>query len=813
MLISLNWIRDFVSLPADLDPSELAERLTMTTAEVEGVQALRVDAAGLVAAEILVVEPIPDSQNLFQVTVRAGGEPLVTVSAAAHLAAGKRVVFAPPGARVGGLGRIGRARVAGHESCGMILPGQALGLHQIAQEAVFLPPSVEPGAPIDVAGALNDCVLEIDNKSITHRPDLWGHYGVAREIAAIFDLPLKPLAMVPQAELERDDLPAIPIVIDDPELCPRYSGLLMRGIRFQPSPLWMQARLSHVGIRPLDLVVDLTNYIMAEIGQPMHAFDGDRVDRIEVAVARPGETFTTLDGVERTMPDGALMIQSHRRSVALAGIMGGAETEVTPKTTCVLLESANFHPAAIRRCSVALGHRTEASARFEKSLDPTNTVLGIRRFVYLARAELPELELASRLSDCFPNPPEPVVIEIDHAFMNRFIGRPVGVEQVKRILERLEFQVDTRDGSAAGDGARFRVRVPSFRATRDVTIEADVIEEVARFVGYDRIEPALPRVTVRVLDPPPLHELERRSLAFFCRSEGFFEVHNHVWYEPAWLRRLGWDPGPCAVLRNPPAAGMEPAPLLRSSLIPGLLQAVERNRHHFAAFRLVEAGSVFAVPAGDDEQRHLALACVQRGKDRDEELIRQAKATLQRWADRVVGRQIEWLCPDRQERRPWEHERKTSRIRIGDRCLGILSTVPLECRRRMEEHLVGWSIVIAELHLGGLVDLEPQQRKIPPLPTYPQVDLDFSVVAEATRRYADIAAELAGFDHALLRRLWLVDTYQGRSIPQGKRAFTFRARLGCADRTLTDADIHEFREAFTAFLGRCGLELRTTPAR
>ena len=223
----------------------------------------------------------------------------------------------------------------------MIVPGDALSLPTVGQRAMWLPPSTKPGSPIDMS-LFDDWIVEVDNKSITHRPDLWGHYGIARELAAIYDCQLKPYPIVPPQELDDPQLPAVPIVIDDPAKCPRYSALRFTGVRPQPAPLWMQVRLAHVGLRPIDILVDLTNYIMAELGQPMHAFDCAKIDRIEVAVAKPGEKFVTLDGFTRTMPEGALMIQCNRQSVALAGIMGGANTEVTARTTDLLLESANF---------------------------------------------------------------------------------------------------------------------------------------------------------------------------------------------------------------------------------------------------------------------------------------------------------------------------------------------------------------------------------------------------------------------------------------------------------------------------------------
>jgi phenylalanyl-tRNA synthetase beta chain len=373
MYISLNWIRDFVDLPADIDPRELAERFTIVTAEVEGVEHITCDAKGLIAAQIVSVEPIPGTERMYAVRANLGSTQVDTVTIAEGLKPGDRVIYAPVGSTLPGVGKVSKRQAGGRTSEGMIAPGDALGLATVGQRAVWLPPSTVVGSAIDLA-EFDDWVIEVDNKSITHRPDLWGHYGIARELAAVYGKPLEPYPVAPLKDIDNPSLPEIPIVIDDPAKSPRYSALRFTGVRPQPAPLWMQVRLAHVGLRPIDVLVDLTNYIMAELGQPMHAFDGSNIDRIEVAVAAPGEKFKTLDGVDRTLPAGALMIQSHRKSVALAGIMGGFDTEITEKTTDLLLESANFEAATIRKCAAALGHRTDASARFEKSQDPLNTV-------------------------------------------------------------------------------------------------------------------------------------------------------------------------------------------------------------------------------------------------------------------------------------------------------------------------------------------------------------------------------------------------------------------------------------------------------
>ncbi|HOA75044.1 MAG TPA: phenylalanine--tRNA ligase subunit beta [Phycisphaerae bacterium] len=803
MFISLNWVRDFVDLPADVDPRELAEQFTIVTAEVEGIEHIQCEAAGLVAAEILSVAPIPGTERMYAVRASLGAAGEVdTVTIAEGLKAGDRVIFAPVGAVLPQVGTVTKRQAAGRTSEGMIVPGDALRLSTVGQRAVWLPPSVAAGSPIDLR-EFDDWVIEVDNKSITHRPDLWGHYGIARELAAIYGRSLKPYPVVPVKELDDPSLPEIPIVIDDPVKSPRYSALRFTGVRPQPAPLWMQVRLAHVGLRPIDVLVDLTNYIMCELGQPMHAFDGANIDRIEVALAAEGEKFTTLDGVERTMPPGALMIQSNRRSVALAGIMGGLDTEITEKTTNLLLESANFEAATIRKCASALGHRTDASARFEKSQDPLNTVLAIQRFVHLARPELPDMKLTSRLSDCFPNPPQPKTITVDPAFVGRYLGRAITAEEITRILKAIEFGVDRVDG-------KLHVRVPSFRATKDISIEADIIEEVARFVGYGSIEPVLPEVTVRYAEPDAIGQLERRTLGLLCGGMSYAEVHRYIWFDAGWLSVLGYEPGPTVVLRNPAAAGME---RLRTTLVPGLLAAVDLNRHSFSSFDLVEVGSVFdgSVKADQAERRHLGMVLVAPGRKpaQEDALFARLKTDVETWARQVLDASVRYEA--RQSAAPWEHAVKTAAVLVEGKAVGRLTVVPASCKRRIDEHLMAWSIALAEIDLSavlGHIDRSREAKKLAPIPVYPRVDVDFSVLAQADRPYAEIEKDLARYDHPLLRRLFFIDSYEGGSVPVGQRSFTFRATLGHAERTLTEQDVQDFRTSFIAHLTGHGLTLR-----
>ncbi|MCG8405108.1 MAG: phenylalanine--tRNA ligase subunit beta [Phycisphaerales bacterium] len=795
MIISYNWLKDFVDIPTGLDPRELALQFTTTTAEVEDVEHVEPNFSGLVAARIESVRQQAGEDKLKTVIVDAGKR-YTTLSTAPDIVAGSLVMYAPPGATVGGH-TVGTTDPQGRAAEGMIVAGQGIGLVQVGANAMFLPPSYRPSQSIDAA-PFDDWLIEIDNKSITHRPDCWGHYGIAREVAAILKRPLKPYDVTPTSDLQ-NGLPAIPIEIDDPALCPRYSGLLMKGLKAQPAPLWMQVRLALCGQRPIDLLVDLTNYIMLELGQPMHAFDGERLPNIEVATAEPGETFTTLDGVTRTMPDHTLMIQCNRKSVAIAGVMGGAETEVSEGTSTVLLESANFDAPTVRRAATAMGHRTEASSRFEKSLDPENTIAGIARFHRLAAHELPDLQLASTLSDCHPSPRVPHPIELDCDFTSRFIGKAVTPEEIIEILERLEFKCERR-------GAMLRVTPPSYRATKDIEIEADLIEEVARFIGYNAIEPALPRVSARHLEESPALVLEERTLDYFCVGNEFVEVHDYIWYDDDWVKTIGFDPGECIVLQNPAA---ENCPRLRRTLIPGLIAFAERNRHHLPKFQLAEIGSVFE-PGHDEvtqsQHRRLGLVVAQQGRKADAEVWKRLQRILDGWSQQVLERPLQYQAT--QATQPWEDAGRIAEAVVAERRIGRVTILPLAIKQKIDERLKSWSIAVAELSLTAVTDLIGHHEKLPTVSKHPQAELDFSILIDASRRYADTRKELAAFEHPLQRRVSFIDSYEGGSIPAGKRSLTLRALIGLDDRTLTDEEIQDFQATFKRFLKSHDMELR-----
>ncbi|MCH7596612.1 MAG: phenylalanine--tRNA ligase subunit beta [Planctomycetes bacterium] len=802
MLISLNWIRDFVDLPGDLDPKALAERFTRITAEVDGVVHIEVSARGLIAARIDKVDALTDPPNRRVVTLNVGGKRTIqTVSAAPSLPVGASVVYAPVGSSLASLGKITTAQVAGTESVGMILPGEAIGIAAAIQEAIFLSDEFKPGEPLP-AELFDDWVIEVDNKSITHRPDLWGHYGIAREIAAIVGAPLKPYPVAAIEKLRDKALPDIPITIADAAACPRYTALAVAGVPTKPAPLWMQLRLGHVGLRPISGLVDLTNYVMADLGQPMHAFDAAKVERIEVDWAKKGESFRTLDGVERTLTSGDLMIQSSGRSVALAGVMGGLETEVAERTSSLLLESANFEPTTIRRTAHRLALRSDASARFEKSLDPAHTVLALQRFIELARAIYPDLKITGRLSDSYPDPRKPTTVDVNPEHVTRTVGRSVSCEKARELLGPLGFTVQDNENL-------WSVGVPSFRATGDVSIEADVIEELARCMGYDTIAAEMPRVSVRQLPCNELHELEQKTLAYFTTAHVFNEIHGYLWHDARWLKQLGAGAERCIELVNPSAEGLHQ---LRRTLMPGVLSAVVRNRFQFPALAMIELGSVFTPESkgeADHEYRHVALLLAQRGKRTEDELGARLRGAISEWAWCQFGRPTRFVETGAHPAHPWQHPQRTADVFIDQTSAGRISVVDLPVRRKMDEHLTAWGICWAELWLSNLAALTPVTEALGTIPAHPLVEMDFSILVPRSARFDKVVTRLGEFNHDLLQQIRFVTSYEGKAIDGDRRSLTFRTILGSAQRTLVDDDADAFRNAFEKHITDCGYEIRS----
>ena len=583
MWISYRWLGRHVDL-AGLSPEDVASDLTLHTAEVEGVEPFAPQLGDVVVGHVVERERHPDADKLSLCRVDAGaGELLSIVCGAPNVDAGQRVAVATVGTVLPGGLKIKRSKIRGVESFGMICSESELELSDDHSGIWVLPGEAAVGRPVAEALDCADWRIEIDNKSLTHRPDLWGHRGIARELAGIRGRELKPLPCeLPPPGLAYGEGEPFPVRVEDPD-CSRYLALSIDGVRVTRSPDWMRMLLLAAGQRPIDLLVDVSNFVMLDLGQPNHLFDrrGLSAEGIVVRKARAGERMKTLDGVERALEPSDLLICDGPEPVALAGVMGGEQTAVEEETDALLLEVATFDPVCVRRTSARLGLRTDASARFEKHLDPTLPMQAAGHLVALLRELQPDLRLPAPITDAgeWSDPAGTLALRPERARAVLGAGIPDG--EIRRLLESVGF------GTEPGPDGTLQVAVPSARATKDVTIEEDLIEEVGRLYRYDRIDE---QPLVGPLLPAPRDErrqLVRRVQDRLSLAARYHEVQTYSFLSDELARAVGEEDRPAVEVLNPVAEGTG---RIRRSVVPSLLGLLEKNLRHRERARLYEIG-------------------------------------------------------------------------------------------------------------------------------------------------------------------------------------------------------------------------------
>jgi phenylalanyl-tRNA synthetase beta chain len=764
---SYNWIRDYVP---DLDtPAEQLERLiTLRTAECEGLERTGELLEQACVARVESVQAIPGSHNV-QALVDTGryGK--------------KRVVCGAPNCRAGILSAylaVGRKLIHGVESDGMLASGAELGINREAGGILETGGAI--GGPL--AGCRADSVIEIDNKSITHRPDLWGHFGLAREVAAIARRPLRdPVKpeLVPQAP------PPIHVAIEDFDLCPRYSALVFENVTVRPSPLWLQCRLSAIGLNPINNIVDMTNYIMSELAQPMHAFDRGLLhgDTIFVRRAREGEYFVALNEQDFTLDPSNLVIADAQGAVALAGVIGGMDSAIVEGTTRIVLESATFNPVSVRRTSAALKLRTDASMRFEKSQDPANTVRALARAVELLAELSPGIRLVGGLADCRREipPPPPILLPMD--WLARKLGKPVASEEVRDILERLAFGVS---GQAPGV---LSVTVPSWRATKDISLKDDLVEEVGRMIGYDSIEPRPPAVWNTVPPSNPERLFQRRARTIFA-GQGFTEVYNYSFVAEEQARAFGMDPGDHVKVANPIAPNQS---LLRMSLLPELRGNVIENCKYLDDFRIFEIGrEIHWQPSGlPRELPHLAAAIYSKEGDGAAGLFEMKRAA----GCLMPGCEVRPAAA-----RPYEHPARAAEVWWRGALVGRLF--------ELHPSLAPGRVAMLDLDLPAVEAAAPRDTRYTPIRRYPSSAFDLSVVAGVRERVGDLRARLAALAGDMLESIEYLRQYAGPPLAEGVKSVSFRLRVGAPDRTLSLEEVGEIRTRMIDGMRAAGYQLR-----
>jgi len=799
--ISLDWISDFVDL-SDVDPDTIADRLTMSTAEVEEFEVIRRAVDGVVIGEVVSVEPIVAASSADEpanqlATVDCGGRRCVTVCGAPNLRVGMKSPFAPAGVTLAEGQKIVASEVDGQRSEGVLCSARELGMSRWHEGVLECPASLEAGTPLETFIPAEDVVVEIDNKSLTHRPDLWGHYAFARELAAVFGRELRPLPIRDLTVF--DKLPAYPLSVDDTDGCPCYGCLEFRIGALVPSPLVIQRRLHALGQRTYNLMVDLTNYVMLELAQPTHAFDADRLKAVRVdRMGREG-TFTTLDGQERKMLADDLLIWNEKEPVALAGVMGGLNSEVQETTTRVLLESANFKSSRIRRTSVRLDLRTDSAQRFEKSQPPVNVKLGVARILRLVEEAGVEFEATSRftvegdLKDRFRP------LELSRSSFRSMAGADVPDEKVVSILHSLGFEARYEEQD------RLLVGIPPHRSEHDISIPADIVEEVLRVYGYDKIEPVMPAFPLKPLWTNKPLRIEHKARRLLAGAHRFLEVQSYGWTDDDWLSRLGFAPQRTIALRNP---STQQSRLLRTMLVPNMLALVGRNRTHRDRFRLFEIGQVYelADDGGCNERARLAGVSFQQADQPSlEEHFRAIKGVIEDLG-RTVARGPFGFEPSSGVEAPWQTADHWVAIRQGDQTVGALGVLAGEILEVVSQE--GGQVVWFEVAVDQLDGSIYPQLSYEPSPIYPGSWQDFSMIWDVGRGFAALEQRLAGFTHSLAMRREFLYAYKGKGLPKGKASYSYRFWLGARDHTLQSEEIDEFRNTLLGFLEAEKIPLR-----
>ena len=774
MNFSYNWLAELVEGLAAA-PAELARLITIKTAECEGVHPYGAYLDRVCAARVIGVEEILGSHNR-KVTVETGRYGTVTVVCGApNCRVGLISAYVPPGTELAGR-RIETVTIDDIASQGMLASGAELGINRDA--AGILEFEAEPGASIP--GCAPDNIIEVDNKSVTHRPDLWGHLGLAREVAAILRARLREpvkLDLIPAGEA------AVGVAIQDLDLCPRYSALVFDNVTVGPSPPWLQYRLEAIGLNAINNIVDVTNFVMAELAQPLHAFDGDLLhgDTIIIRRAREGEMLVALNEETYRLDPSNLVIADQRGAIALAGVIGGLDSAIHQRTRRIVLESANFLGANVRKTSARLKLRTDASMRFEKSQDPVNTVRGLARALELFRQVSPDIRPVGGLADQKKETPPPLPIELRMEWLIRKLGRQVAPEEVREILERLCFGV-----SEASPG-RFSVTVPSWRATRDVSIKDDLVEEVGRMIGYDSIVPQSPMMAV--VEPPASPErLFHRTVRQVLSQQGFTEVYNYSFVSDEQARALGFDPAEHLAVANPISAEQG---LMRTSLLPGIYRNILENSKHFETFRLFEIGrEIHKQEAGlPREVPHLMAAIYAR--DGNTEL-----AELKRVA--------ECLLPGAEARlaaaRSFEHPARAGEVVWRGTAVGRLF--------ELHPSLVAGRAALLDLDLALIRSLGPVEKRYRPIRRYPASAFDLSIVAGERELVSDLRKHLVRLAGEWLIEIEFLRQYAGPPIPEGRKSVSFRLTVAAPDRTLSLEEVGEIRDRIIEDLRGLGYELR-----
>lgn len=802
----MKFISRFVDLPSDLTYDQIAYDLTMRTVEVEDVIYAADKFHDIVVGEIKEIKAHPNADALRVCIVDVGEDELKQiVCGGSNLTEGHKVCVSKPGAEVVWHGegepvKIKETKLRGVPSYGMICGATEVFLADLfppkdEREIVDfteLGIECEAGQNVAVVAGLDDVILEIDNKSLSNRPDLWGHYGVARELAAIYKVPFNEIS----AELPTG-LPAYDIEIEDPDRCPRYTGTKIENVCVKESPAWMKNLITNAGMRPINAIVDITNFVLLGIGQPMHAFDSTHVegDKIIVRNAKPGEKLVLLDDKELELNDHTLMICDEKEPMGLAGIKGGKKDSILDTTTSVLLEVADFTAPGIRRTEREFDEKTDAGMRYEKGIDTQRIDIGLDMALRLFREIYPECRITA-FGDCYPQKTENEVIDITQDFLDRRLGEVIEREDIEDILARLGYEVSFEDGT-------YHCIVPTWRSTGDVSIHDDILGDIARLLGYEYFK----KQPLPVKFEESVHQVKadlarrlREYLAFRC---GMNEIFTYPWIDEKYIRAAGVDLESSVRLATPPAPELG---FLRSSLIPGMLETIEKNHRFFDEFAVFEAAQVFEKgeysPSSPDEVLPVhksMLSGAFAGKDA-KTLFFKVKGVIEGMPGYCHFKSFTF---QQKEKPSWADEKVWLNIMENGKIAGSIGLISVQALTESGIKLI--SAAAFELDTAMLEAYPSRTNEFVHLPQYPLVEQDLSLLVDESMTWEQIREAIK----YMVKDLRFVEEYRGKQIPAGKKSIMLSLRIGNDDSTMTSKQIEKKMNGIIKVLDKkCGAQLR-----
>ena len=789
MFLSMNWIGDFVDL-SGLDKKALIKNFTLSTAEVEDIIEKGSDILGIVVAKILSVENHPDSKKLHLLKVDKGDEIVDVVCGAPNVREGMKVALATVGGRIGEI-TIAPRKVAGYLSHGMCCSEAELGISDDNSGLWEITEDVALGTDIKSVYDVEDIIFEVDNKSLTNRPDLWSHYGMAREFATITGRALKAPQLVDLSQF--DGLSPVEVDVKATELCYRYSAIKVENVTRKISPVNMRIRLYYCGSRAINFLADLTNYVMMELGQPMHAFDNAKVDKIEVQTFASPFKFTTLDGVERNIDENMLMITSGNTPVAIAGVMGGDASKIEDDTTSLLLESANFDGVSVRKTTTRIGLRTDSSQRYEKMLDPELCAVATARVLSIIMELDPGAKVISSFTDKYVKHYPTITLSFDKKYVDRYTGINITKKTIVKTLTSLGFDVTL-------EGNDFTVVVPSWRATKDVTIKADIIEEITRIYGYDNFEIFTAESPITPVRKETLKSDEDRMKDILVKSFRLHEVHSYIWSDIKKNEELGIETPENVRIIN---AQTPDHAILRKSMIPTLLAFVKENKGYGDDFGIFEIGHTVEglTDKGEcNEQNKLGVALYSKTKS-EEELFLNARDVA-----KELVRDILHKTPDFVSAEPefnYQHPVNTFDITVDGEKIGYISVPHPTVLENIDKKC---AVAFVEIATERFARVAVSALKYSEPSKFPAIEIDVTFAADpAAIRFGELKAEAKAAAGGLLSDMWVKDIYVNEA---GESAVTFRFAFLSRERTLAKQELTPVVDEVTKVFANAGFAVK-----